>query len=65
MVVLLKKRTLEDASPYKTKGLGNLSFAKGEYPTPLGVISVSCVKNQDGSIKTEWTAPEGIEIICD
>jgi len=45
--------------------LGNLSWAKGEYPTPLGVVTVSCVKKQDGSIKTEWTAPEGIEIICE
>ncbi len=45
--------------------LGNLDWAKGEYPTPLGVISVSCVKNQDGSIKTDWTAPEGIEVICE
>jgi len=45
--------------------LGNLSWAKGEYPTPLGVVTVSCIKNQDGSIKTEWTAPDGIEVICD
>lgn len=45
--------------------LGNLSWAKGEYPTPLGVVTVSCVKKQDGSIKTEWTAPKGIEIICE
>ncbi len=45
--------------------LGNLDWAKGEYPTPLGVVTVSCVKKQDGSIKTEWTAPEGIEIVCD
>ncbi len=45
--------------------LGNLSWAKGEYPTPLGVVTVSCVKKQDGSIKTEWTAPDGIEIVCE
>ncbi|MBQ6826199.1 MAG: alpha-L-rhamnosidase [Clostridia bacterium] len=45
--------------------LGNLSWAKGEYPTPLGVVTVSCVKKQDGSIKTDWTAPDGIEVICD
>ena len=44
--------------------LGNLSWAKGDYPTPFGVVSVSCKKNVDGSIKTEWTAPKGIEIIC-
>ncbi len=44
--------------------LGNLSWAKGDYPTPFGVVSVSCKKNVDGSIKTEWTAPNGIEIIC-
>ncbi len=45
--------------------LGNLSWAKGEYPTPLGVVTVSCEKMQDGSIKTDWTAPKGIEVICD
>lgn len=44
--------------------LGNLNWASGSYPTPMGVISVSCVKNADGSVKIEWTAPEGIEIIC-
>ena len=45
--------------------LGNLEWAKGEYPTPKGIISVSCVKCPDGSVKTEWTAPDEIEIICD
>jgi hypothetical protein len=43
--------------------LGNLEWAKGEYPTPKGIISVSCVREPDGSLKTEWTAPDEIEII--
>ena len=43
--------------------LGNLTWAKGEYPTPKGVISVDCVKRSDGTVKTEWTAPEDVEII--
>ena len=43
--------------------LGNLEWAKGEYPTPKGIISVSCIKEPDGSVKTEWTAPDEVEII--
>ncbi|MBR4072619.1 MAG: alpha-L-rhamnosidase [Clostridia bacterium] len=42
--------------------LGDLKWAKGTYPTPLGIITVSHKKEADGSISTEYTAPEGIEI---
>lgn len=40
-----------------------LDWAKGTYPTPKGVISVSVTKNTDGTLNTVIDAPEGIEII--
>lgn len=43
--------------------LGDLEWAKGEYPTPKGVISISCVKQPDGSVKTKWIAPDDVEIV--
>lgn len=43
--------------------LGQLSWAKGTYPTPYGILSVSCEKQEDGSLKVEYSAPEGITVI--
>ena len=40
-----------------------LDWAKGTYPTPLGVITVSVTKNADGTLNTEINAPDGIEIV--
>jgi len=45
-----------------TPNLGDLEWAKGTYPTPYGIISVSHKKLSDGSISTEYTAPDGVEI---
>ena len=43
--------------------LGQLQWAKGTYPTPYGVISVSHVKQADGSIQTEYDVPDGVTVI--
>ncbi len=43
--------------------LGDLSYAKGTFPTPYGVLTVSHTKNTDGTIHTEVTAPKEIEIL--
>lgn len=43
--------------------LGRLSWAKGSFPTPLGPIAVEHRRNPDGSIKTEYHAPKGIEVV--
>ncbi|MBQ7654332.1 MAG: hypothetical protein IJS17_04595 [Clostridia bacterium] len=43
--------------------LGDLSYAKGEYPTPYGNIIISHKKLADGSIETKISAPEEIKII--
>ena len=45
--------------------LGNLSWAKGTYPTPYGIISVECRRLENGEIHTKWTAPEEIEVISE
>lgn len=45
--------------------LGNLSWAKGTYPTPYGIISVECRRLENGEIHTKWTAPEEIKVISE
>ena len=45
--------------------LGNLTWAKGTYPTPYGVVSVSHKKNSDGTITTEYTAPDKVIVELD
>ena len=42
--------------------LGDLSYVRGTFPTPLGVVTVSHTKDPDGSVHTEYTTPEGVEI---
>lgn len=42
--------------------LGNLKWAKGRFPTPLGEITIEH-NVVDCDVKTEYSAPEGIEII--
>ena len=42
--------------------LGDLEYARGTCPTPLGVVYVSHTRKADGTIETKYEAPEGIEI---
>ena len=41
--------------------LGGLKYAKGTYPTPLGVLSVQCRSTEDG-VAVEFDAPEGMTV---
>ncbi len=43
--------------------LGDLEWAEGTYPTPMGIIWVRHEKNQDGTIKTEYKVPEGVKVV--
>jgi alpha-L-rhamnosidase len=43
--------------------LGDLEWVEGTYPTPLGVLSVKHMKDENGKINTSYEAPEGIKII--
>lgn len=43
--------------------LGNLEWVEGTFPTPLGVVTVKHTRLENGKIKTEIDAPEGIKII--
>lgn len=43
--------------------LGDLSWVEGSYPTPKGLIKVSHQKLADGTIKSEITVPEGVELV--
>ena len=40
--------------------LGNLKWAEGKYPTPLGPIRVRHERNSDGTIHSQVDAPSGI-----
>ena len=42
--------------------LGDLEWAEGTYPLPQGVLSVSHRRNADGTVTTEYLAPEGVEV---
>lgn len=42
--------------------LGNLEWAKGSFPTPYGVVSVSVSKTAAGFLKTDISAPSGVVI---
>ncbi|MCX6236083.1 MAG: alpha-L-rhamnosidase [Bacteroidia bacterium] len=43
--------------------LGDLKWAKGTFPTPFGLVTVSHLKNSDGTIKSVIDAPKGVHII--
>ncbi len=43
--------------------LGDLTFAEGTFPTPLGLVTVKHTRSANGKIKTEIDAPEGIRIV--
>ncbi len=43
--------------------LGDLSFAEGTFPTPLGVVKIKHSKTSEGKVRSEISAPEGIKII--
>lgn len=46
-----------------TPHLGDLEWAEGTFPTPHGSIHVRYEKQADGSIHTDVTVPEGVELI--
>lgn len=41
--------------------LGDLDWARGTYPTPFGVLSVS-VTRENGALAVEYTAPRGVTV---
>jgi alpha-L-rhamnosidase len=43
--------------------LGDLTFAEGSYPTPLGVIRVRHERKSDGTIVSDIKAPDGIKVM--
>ena len=48
-----------DVKPF----LGDLKWAEGSFPTPLGVVKVRHERHADGSIKSEIAAPDGVKIV--
>ena len=43
--------------------LGNLKWAEGTYPTPLGPIHVRHERKPDGSISSKIDAPKGVKVV--
>ncbi|WP_206197695.1 alpha-L-rhamnosidase-related protein [Terrimonas sp.] len=43
--------------------LGDLQFAEGTFPTPLGIVKVKHTKLADGKVNTVINAPKGIKVI--
>ena len=42
--------------------LGDLAWAEGDWPTPMGAVHIRCERTPDG-VKTTVSAPEGVEIV--
>ena len=42
--------------------LGDLQWVKGSFPTPMGVLKIEHRKMADGTVKTSFDAPSGINI---
>jgi alpha-L-rhamnosidase len=43
--------------------LGDLQWAEGSFPTPLGVITVRHERQTDGNVKTDISKPDGVQIV--
>ena len=43
--------------------LGDLKWAEGSFPTPLGVVKIRHDKMQNGKIKSKIDAPKGVKVI--
>lgn len=44
--------------------LGSLSWAKGSFPTPYGVLTVEHKKTGTGKLVTKYNAPKGVKVVC-
>ena len=45
--------------------LGDLDWAKGTFPTPKGVLTVSVYRDGDGEVHVAYEAPKGITVLTD
>lgn len=43
--------------------LGDLSYAKGTYPTPYGTVRVNAYRDSTGKVVSEFDVPDGIEVV--
>ncbi len=43
--------------------LGDLEWAEGSYPTPMGPIKIRHEKQKDGSIKSDIEVPKGVRLV--
>ncbi len=43
--------------------LGDLEWAKGTFPTPMGVVKIEHKKKANGTVETIYEAPDGVEVM--
>ena len=43
--------------------LGDLAWAEGAYPTPMGPVRVRAEKKADGTVVTKVDAPKGVRVV--
>jgi len=43
--------------------LGRLTYAKGNFPTPHGVIEIEHRKGPDGKVISKIKAPKGVKVV--
>ncbi|KQS31512.1 alpha-L-rhamnosidase [Dyadobacter sp. Leaf189] len=43
--------------------LGDLAWAEGTYPTPMGIVKIRHEKQANGSIKSSIDAPKGVKVL--
>ena len=48
-----------------TPHLGNLQWAEGTYPTPMGNISIRHEAQADGTVKSTIHAPKGVKVVTE
>jgi len=45
--------------------LGSLKSVKGTFPTPYGIVNISCTKNDKGKVVSDVKAPEEVNVIIE
>lgn len=45
--------------------IGDLSFVKGSYPTPYGILQIELRKERDRNLSVDYSAPEEVEVVMD
>jgi Bacterial alpha-L-rhamnosidase. len=45
--------------------LGSLKSVKGTFPTPYGIVTINCTKNDKGKVVSDIKAPKGVKLLME